>query len=97
MKCCSSRCYLSLYHHSNKMHPQNTFTEFTLWKCFLFACSVEPKKEEKKYQVYLCVQQKLELDEKLESCVSICMEYGVKKQTVCDSTKQCVIVQNSVR
>jgi hypothetical protein len=48
---------------------------------------MQPKKHEKKIQMHLCVKQKLELTEMPQSCVSICMEYGMKEQTVWDNTK----------
>jgi hypothetical protein len=48
---------------------------------------MQPKKHEKKSEVHLCVKQKLELTKKPQSCVSICMEYGMKEQTVLDNRK----------
>lgn len=45
---------------------------------------MQPKKHEKKSQVHLCVEQKLQLT---EMHVSICLEYGMKKQTVFDNRK----------
>jgi hypothetical protein len=43
---------------------------------------MDPKKHEKKSQVHICVKQTLQLTKMPESCVSVCMEYGMKKQTV---------------
>ena len=37
--------------------------------------------------MHLCVEQKLELTEMPGSCVSVCLEYGMKKQTVFDNRK----------
>jgi hypothetical protein len=35
--------------------------------------------------MHLCIKQKLELTEMPQSCVNICMEYGMKEQTVWDN------------
>jgi len=48
---------------------------------------MQPKNHEKKSEVHFCVKQKLELTEMPQSCVSICMEYGMKEQTVWDNRK----------
>jgi len=48
---------------------------------------MQPKKHEKKSEVHLCVKQKLELTEVPQSCVRICMEYDMKRQTVWDNRK----------
>jgi hypothetical protein len=48
---------------------------------------MQPKKHDRKSQVHLCVKQKLELTEMPQSCVSICMENGMKVQTVWDNRK----------
>ena len=48
---------------------------------------MQPKKHEKKSQVHLHVKKELELPKKPQCCVSICMEYGMKGQTVWDNRK----------